>query len=182
MRRQRSVDITQACRTSRAKIVAIDSARCTSNKPQLSEQTSSPLAQRSSDSTAHHKTALRSKMAYGAVADEAATLTTPIQVRSESADSIHVGFQSRRGSSVVAAAVAIADAVTGVDRQQPLVRRASQRAFRVHLWLDLLAQMSAYGSSSLTFGRRRAGAAAPRPRCADACGTRTRPRSVPIPL
>ena len=39
-------------------------------------------------------------MAYGAVADEAATLTTPIQVRSESADSIHVGFQSRRGSSV----------------------------------------------------------------------------------
>ena len=83
------------------------------------------------------------KMAYGAVADEAATLTTPIQVRSESADSIHVGFQSRRGSSVVAAAVAIADAVTGVDRQQPLVRRASQRAFRVHLWLDPLAQMSA---------------------------------------
>ena len=73
-------------------------------------------------------------MAYGAVADEAATLTTPIQVRSESADSIHVGFQSRRGSSVVAAAVAIADAVTGVDRQQPLVRRQSQRAFRCLLY------------------------------------------------
>ena len=90
-------------------------------------------------------------MAYGAVADEAATLTTPIQVRSESADSIHVGFQSRRGSSVVAAAVAIADAVTGVDRQQPLVRRASQRAFRVHLWLDPLAQMSALALVLLTF-------------------------------
>ncbi len=90
-------------------------------------------------------------MAYGAVADEAATLTTPIQVRSESADSIHVGFQSRRGSSVVAAAVAIADAVTGVDRQQPLVRRASQRAFRLHLWLDPLAQGSALSLVLLTF-------------------------------
>ena len=90
-------------------------------------------------------------MAYGAVADEAATLTTPIQVRSESADSIHVGFQSRRGSSVVAAAVAIADAVTGVDRQQPLVRRQSQRAFRVHLWLDPLAQGSALSLVLLTF-------------------------------
>ena len=90
-------------------------------------------------------------MAYGAVADEAATLTTPMQVRSESADSIHGLPVALRRSSVVAAAVAIADAVTGVDRQQPLVRRASQRAFRVHLWLDPLAQMAPMALVLLTF-------------------------------
>ena len=67
----------------------------------------------------------------------------------------------------MAAAVAIADAVTGVDRQQPLVRRASQRAFRVHLWLDPRAN-ERLGLVLLTSRRRRAGAAARRPRCAAA--------------
>ena len=71
------------------------------HKPQLLDQPApQKYRERSHEATAHktdkqHKNS--SKMAYGAVADEAATLTTPMQVRSESADSIHVGFQSRRG-------------------------------------------------------------------------------------
>ena len=71
-----------------------------------------------------------SRSGSGAYADAAAA--SSFKRDEEAADSIQRGFQSARGSEVVAAAVAISDAIAGVDRQQPLVRRAS-RAARVFL-------------------------------------------------
>ena len=61
----------------------------------------------------------------------------------------------RQGSttsrSVVAAAVAISDAVSGVERLQPLVRGQSQRAFRLQLALDGAAQSCVLVLLALTF-------------------------------
>ena len=88
---------------------------------------------------------------------------------------IHVGFQSR-GRSVVAAAAATADAVTGVDRQQPLVRRRAS-APSAFIWLDPLAPLALH--FLFTFWGPRAGVEE-KARAVDACGTRTRPRHLSV--
>ena len=54
-------------------------------------------------------------------------------------------------TSVVAAGVLISDAVAGVDRQQPLLTSASQRAFRFQLLLDGAAQLCSICLVALTF-------------------------------